>query len=41
MKAAKAHRDIERLAILEDKFQVSDTLARNTRDKITNFKRVK
>jgi len=38
--AAKRH-DTERMAILEDKFQVSEILAKNTRDRITNFKRVK
>jgi hypothetical protein len=38
--AAKRH-DTERMAILEDKFQVSEILAKSTRDRITNFKRVK
>lgn len=41
MKGAKKSRDNERMAILEDKFQVSEQMAKNTRDKISNFKRVK
>jgi hypothetical protein len=41
MKTAKKRQDNERMAILEDKFQVSEMLAKNTRDKISNFKRVK
>ncbi len=41
MKGAKKNNDTERLAILEDKFQVSELLAKVTRDKISIFKRVK
>ena len=41
LKGAKKRHDIERMAILEDKFQVSETLAKNARDRISIFKRVK
>lgn len=41
MRGAKKNHDNERMAILEDKFQVSESLARMTRDKISVFKRVK
>jgi hypothetical protein len=41
MKGAKKKQDSERLAILEDKFQMAEMLAKDTRDKITVFKRVK
>lgn len=41
MRGAKKNHDHERMAILEDKFQVSETLAKMTRDKISVFKRVK
>lgn len=41
IKGAKKSRDNERMAILEDKFQVSEQMAKNTRDRISNFKRVK
>lgn len=41
MKGAKKKRDAERMAILEDKFQVAEQLAKNTRDRLTHFKRVK
>ncbi len=41
MKSAKKKNDNERFAILEDKFQVAELLARNIRDRITSFKRVK
>jgi hypothetical protein len=41
MKSAKKQNDTERLAILEDKFQTAELLAKNTRDQISVFKRVK
>lgn len=41
MKSAKKKQDSERMAILEDKFQVAEQLAKNTRDRISVFKRVK
>lgn len=41
LKGAKRHNDIERMAILEDKFHLAELLAKNTRDKISIFKRVK
>ena len=41
LKGAKKRHDIERMAILEDKFQVSETLAGSIRDRISVFKRVK
>lgn len=41
LKGAKSKNDIERMAILEDKFQVSELLARSTRDDISIFKRLK
>jgi len=41
IRGAKKNHDHERMAILEDKFQVSETLAKMTRDKISVFKRVK
>lgn len=41
MKSAKKKQDSERMAILEDKFQMAEQLARNTRDRISVFKRVK
>lgn len=41
LKGAKKRRDIERMAILEDKFQVAEILAKNARDSISIFKRVK
>ena len=41
MKGAKKNHDNERMAILEDKFQVSESLAKITRDKISVFKRIK
>jgi len=41
LKGAKKKHDIERMAILEDKFQVAETLAKGARDSITNFKRIK
>lgn len=41
LKGAKKNRDIERMAILEDKFQVAEILAKNARDSISIFKRVK
>lgn len=41
MKGAMKNHDNERLAILEDKFQMSEAHAKNTRDKISVFKRVK
>jgi hypothetical protein len=41
LKFAKKRHDIERMAILEDKFQVAETSARNTRNSISVFKRIK
>jgi hypothetical protein len=41
LKSAKKRHDIERMAILEDKFQVAEILARNARNSISVFKRVK
>jgi hypothetical protein len=41
LKGAKKKHDIERMAILEDKFQVAETLAKDVRDSISNFKRIK
>jgi len=41
MKSAKKQNDMERMAILEDKFQVAELLARDTRDRISVFKKVK
>jgi hypothetical protein len=41
MKGAKKRRDIDRMTILEDKFQVAEQFAKNTRDKLSNFKRTK
>jgi hypothetical protein len=41
MKSAKKNNDNERLAILEDKFQVAEILARDVRDRISSFKRIK
>jgi hypothetical protein len=40
-KAAKKKNDIEKMCILEDKFQVAESLAKMTKDKIGSFKRVK
>jgi hypothetical protein len=40
-KAAKKKNDIEKMCILEDKFQVAEGLARITKDRIGFFKRVK
>lgn len=41
LKGAKKRHDIERMAILEDKFQVAEILAKKTRDSISVFKRIK
>lgn len=41
MKSAKRNDDIDRLSILEDKFQLAEQLARDIRDKISSFKRLK
>lgn len=41
LKGAKKNRDIERMAILEDKFQVAEILAKHARDSISIFKRIK
>lgn len=41
MKNAKKQNNHERMAILEDKFQLAEQLARDVRDKISSFKRVK
>ena len=40
-KGAKKKNDIERMCILEDKFHLSEILAKSTRDSISVFKRVK
>jgi hypothetical protein len=41
MKSAKKKKDLDRFLILEDKFQVAEQYAKNTRDSISIFKRVK
>lgn len=41
MRSAKKDHDDERMAILEDKFQMAEQCARDTRDKISSFKRTK
>lgn len=41
IKGAKRRRDYDTMAILEDKFQVSEIRARHTRDTISFFKKVK
>ena len=41
LKGAKKKHDIERMAILEDKFQIAEISAKNTRDSISIFKRIK
>ena len=41
LKGARKNHDIERMAILEDKFQVAETLAKGARDGISIFKRIK
>ena len=41
LKGAKKKHDIERMAILEDKFQIAEALAKSARDSISNFKRIK
>lgn len=41
MKSAKKKHDIERMAILEDKFQISESFAKDIREKMSLFKRVK
>lgn len=41
LKSAKKRHDIERMAILEDKFQVAEILAKKARDNISIFKRIK
>jgi len=41
MKAAKKKQDADRMAILEDKFQLAEQHAKDTRDRISIFKRVK
>lgn len=41
MKAAKKNNDTERLAILEDKFQTAEAMAKDTRDRLSTFKRTK
>ncbi len=41
MKAARQRHDYDAMAILEDKFQVTEIRARSTRDSISFFKRVK
>lgn len=41
MKSAKKKQDVDRMAILEDKFQLAEQKAKDTRDSISVFKRVK
>lgn len=41
IRTAKEKNDIERMFILEDKFQLSEQMAKHARDMISNFKRVK
>jgi len=41
LKGAKKKHDTERMAILEDKFQVAEILAKGARDSIAIFKRIK
>jgi hypothetical protein len=41
MKSAKKKQDTDRMAILEDKFQLAEQRAKDTRDSISVFKRVK
>lgn len=41
LKGATKRHDYSQMAILEDKFQISEIRAKNTRDSITFFKRVK
>ena len=41
MRVAKKKQDTDRLAILEDKFQLAEQRAKDTRDSISVFKRVK
>lgn len=41
MKLAKKKQDTDRMAILEDKFQLAEQRAKDTRDSISVFKRVK
>jgi hypothetical protein len=41
MKTAKKAKDAERMAILEDKFQLAEQKAKDTRDSISIFKSVK
>lgn len=41
MKSAKKQNDTERLSILEDKFQIAEMIAKDTRDKLAKYKRAK
>ena len=41
LKIAKGRRDLERMAILEDKFQVAEASAKIIRNNIAIFKRIK
>jgi hypothetical protein len=41
MKGAKVRHDLERMTILEDKFQIAEQNARNIRNRLINFKIVK
>lgn len=41
LKSAKQKHDLERMAILEDKFQEAEILAKMARNEISKFKRVK
>ncbi len=41
LRSARKNHDIERMAILEDKFQTAEILAKSTRNEISSFKRLK
>lgn len=40
-KGAKKRQDYDRMSILEDRFQIAESKAKNARDKISFFKRIK
>ena len=40
-RTAKKRNDVERMCILEDKFQVAEAIAKKTKDKIASFKKLK
>ena len=41
MKSAQKRHDIERMAILEDKFQIAEQFAKSAKDRLSIFKKVK